>query len=176
MSKVYDEDYKINIQTVLSELEWLPMYDSQISLQTVEGHKGDPDYGTGKLNKLNHIESDFTVPLFPKFKYINKIMKELELCRTRVMKMVPHQCYSYHVDPTRRVHIPLITDDKCMMIIDDEVIRLPANGKHYITDTRKLHTAMNCSNIERIHIVGCMLEDYDEELTQIARQHISTAA
>ena len=64
MSKVYDEDYKINIQTVLSELEWLPMYDSQISLQTVEGHKGDPDYGTGKLNKLNHIESDFTVPLF----------------------------------------------------------------------------------------------------------------
>ena len=89
MSKVYDEDYKINIQAVLSELEWLPMYDSQISLQTVEGHKGDPDYGTGKLNKLNHIESDFTVPLFPKFKYINKIMNnKLELIYFLIMTLI----------------------------------------------------------------------------------------
>jgi len=74
--------------------------------------------------------------------------------RTRVMMMKPHRCYSYHKDPTPRIHIPLITDEKCMLIVDDKVIRLPADGNYYKIDTTLYHTALNGSNIERIHLVG----------------------
>jgi len=42
------------------------------------------------------------------------------------------------------------------MIIDDEIIRYSADGNYYIMDTTKMHTAVNASFEERIHIVGCI--------------------
>ena len=65
-------------------------------------------------------------------------------------------CYSYHKDPTKRIHIPLITNDKCFMVIDDIVHRYPADGNYYISDTTKMHTAVNGSWEDRVHIVGCI--------------------
>ena len=70
------------------------------------------------------------------------------------MIMYEKSCYSYHTDKTPRIHIPLITNDKCFMIVDDEVIRLPANGDVYLIDTTKFHTFLNGSWETRIHIVG----------------------
>ena len=145
----------INIERILLELSLrLPKYDTQISLQTVEGET-DYNYGTGKLTTLNdHKEQDFIVPLFD-IPYTNSIIKDLGMYRTRVMRMHSKTCYSYHKDPTMRIHIPLITNDKCFMVIDDEVHRHPADGNHYIIDTTKMHTAVNASWKERIHIIGC---------------------
>ena len=144
-----------NIDKILLELELLPEYDTQISLQTVEGET-DYSYGTGKLTSLNNNkEKDFIVPLFD-IPYTNSIIKDLGMYRTRVMRMHSKTCYSYHQDPTMRIHIPLITNDKCFMIIDDEIIRYSADGNYYIMDTTKMHTAVNASFEERIHIVGCI--------------------
>jgi len=76
--------------------------------------------------------------------------------RTRVMRMKPKTCYTYHRDRTKRMHIPLVTNEKCMFIIDDIVYRYPANGKSYLIDTTLRHTAINASFEDRIHIVGCV--------------------
>ena len=78
--------------------------------------------------------------------------------RTRVMNMGPKSCYSYHQYPTPRMHIPLITNEKCFFVLDDEVVRLPADGQSYFIDTRKMHTFVNASFENRIHIVGCVDE------------------
>jgi len=147
----------IDIDRILLELEILPK-GSQVPLQGVEPN-GDPLYGTGKVLELNHSEEEFIYPLF-NIPYTNSIIKSLGMYRTRLMRMKPKVCYSYHYDLTKRIHIPLITNDKCMFIIDDKVYRYPADGNWYLIDTTKIHTAINASYEERIHIVGCVKEDH----------------
>ena len=78
------------------------------------------------------------------------------MCRSRLMKLEPFHCYSYHRDASKRIHIPLITNERCMFIIEDEVHRYPADGNSYIIDTTKMHTAINASYEDRYHIVGCL--------------------
>ena len=143
----------IDIERILLELELLPQYKNQISLQTVEGET-DPNYGTGQLNNLKHKEEDFNIPLFPQLKYVNSIIKKLKMFRTRVMRMSSKTCYSYHKDPSQRIHIPLITNENCFFVVDDKVLRCPADENYYLIDTTKKHTFVNASFEERIHLVG----------------------
>ena len=144
----------IDIDRILLELEMLPEYDTQIMLQGINESK-DHTYGIGRLADSNHPEEDFKYPLF-ELPYTNSVIEDLNMRRTRVMRMPSKYCYSYHRDPTMRMHIPLITNDDCFFVIEDEVIRLPADGNHYTVDTRKKHTFVNASFEERIHIVGVL--------------------
>ena len=141
---------QIDIEYILLELEKLPEYNTQLSLQVAQ----DGNSGEGKLTDLKYQEKDFNVCAYD-LPYTNSIIRDLQMYRTRVMRMKPKTCYTYHKDPTQRIHIPLITNDKCFIVIDDEVIRYPADGNHYVVDTTKMHTAVNASWHERIHIVGC---------------------
>ena len=151
----------LDIQKILNELKLLPEYDEQIMLQGINS-KADHSYGTGRLddvdNSVKEWEQDFKEFLFPELEYVNFILKKLNMTRTRVMKMAPKTCYSYHQDPSKRVHIPLITNEKCFFVVADEVIRLPADGNYYVIDTTKLHTFVNASFEDRIHIVGCQYD------------------
>lgn len=150
-----------DIEKILDELKHLPKYNEQIMLQGVRSD-ADPSHGTGRLDDINNTvqewEQDFKEFLFPELEYTNSILKDLNMTRTRVMNMAPQTCYSYHQDPSKRVHIPLITNEKCFFIVADEVIRLPADGNYYVIDTTKMHTFVNASFDHRIHIVGCQYE------------------
>ena len=151
----------LDIQKILNELKLLPEYDNQIMLQGVNS-KADHSYGTGRLddidNSVKEWEQDFKEFLFPELEYVTFTLKKLNMTRTRVMKMAPKTCYSYHQDPSKRIHIPLITNEKCFFVVADEVIRLPADGNYYVIDTTKLHTFVNASFEDRIHIVGCQYD------------------
>ena len=159
----------IDIDRILLELELLPHYDNQIMLQTVSGCT-DPTYGTGLLLQdhkgtmkervalAKEIEKKFTVLLWPKLIYTNQILTDLGISRSRVMKMKSRTCYSYHIDPTGRMHIPLKTNENCFFVVEDKIVRLPADGSNYFIDTTKKHTFVNASFEERIHIVGCVGE------------------
>ena len=151
-----------DIERILLELDILPKYETQISLQGINA-TDDPFIGIGKTNQLKYKETEFVVPLFPELTYINSILKNLNMYRTRVMKMASRTCYTYHKDYSQRIHIPLITNEKCLFILDDKVIRLPADGNYYHLDTTKMHTAVNASFEERIHIVGNVGKLYTEE-------------
>ena len=145
-----------DIQKILNELKILPKWGAQICLQGVKGND-DPFLGCGKLKNLTFEEKAFTSFLFD-IPYTNSIISNLGLYRTRVLRLSPGQCLSYHRDPTKRIHIPLITNIKAFLIIDKEVIHLPADGNHYLIDTIQKHTAINASpehlREDRIHIVG----------------------
>ena len=143
----------IDIERILLELDNVPKH-SQICLQGIKGNK-DPFYVIGKVLDLNHKEEEFVFPNF-NLPYTNSILKSLNMHRTRVMIMQPKTCYTYHLDLTKRIHIPLITNDKCFFVIEDKIVRYPADGNYYVVDTTKMHTAINASLEERIHIVGCI--------------------
>jgi hypothetical protein len=144
---------RIDVEHILLELESLPEYDTQLSLQvTSSGSSGE-----GKLNNLDFLEKDFNVFAYD-LPYTNSILSELGMYRTRLMNMKPKTCYSYHWDPTKRMHIPLITNENNFFVIDDEVSRYPADGSYYLVDTTKKHTFVNASFDSRVHIVGCVDE------------------
>ena len=143
----------INIEHILLELESLPKYDTQLSLQvTADGSSGE-----GQLAKLDYKEEDFNVFAYD-IPYTNSVLSELGMYRTRLMNMKPKTCYSYHWDPTKRMHIPLLTNENNFFVIDDEISRYPADGSHYLIDTTKKHTFVNASFESRLHIVGCVSE------------------
>jgi hypothetical protein len=143
----------INIEHILLELEDLPKYDTQLSLQvTADGSSGE-----GQLAKLDYKEEDFNVFAYD-IPYTNSVLSELGMYRTRLMNMKPKTCYSYHWDPTKRMHIPLLTNENNFFVIDDEISRYPADGSYYLIDTTKKHTFVNASFENRLHIVGCVNE------------------
>jgi hypothetical protein len=148
----------IDIEKILNEIKTLPAYESQISLQTVEGEQ-NPSYGTGKVKSLEHSESCFKIALFPQLTYLNSVIESLGMYRTRLMNMSPKTCYTYHRDLTKRIHIPLITNENCFMVIEDKCFWYPADGNHYLVDTTKPHTFVNASREYRLHIVGCVDEN-----------------
>ena len=148
--KMYD------LEQIIFELESLPPYDTQICLQGLTPD-ADPFSGTGKVNNLSGAEEKFVHKLF-NIPYINSIIDELGMFRTRVMRMRPKTCYTYHMDYTPRIHIPVITNPKCFMIEQTQVKWYPADGNYYKIDTTKYHTAVNASFEDRIHIVGCYNE------------------
>ena len=134
---------------IIKEIESLPRFEDQICLQSNES--GDPFLGCG-INPYDTalVKKIFDIPV------LNAIIDDHGLYRTRVMRMKPKTCYTYHQDPTKRLHVPVVTNDKCFLVVDDEVVRCPEIGKPYVIDTTKLHTAVNASTETRVHIVGCI--------------------
>ena len=134
---------------IIKEIESLPRFEDQICLQSNES--GDPFLGCG-INPYDTalVKKIFDTPV------LNAIIDDHGLYRTRVMRMKPKTCYTYHQDPTKRLHVPVVTNDKCFLVVDDKVVRCPEIGKPYVIDTTKLHTAVNASLETRVHIVGCI--------------------
>ena len=122
------------------------------------GYDIDKLSGQGTLSDLDDVTEDMFTEFIYDMPYTNSILKEHNVYRARLMKLKSRTNYTYHQDYTQRFHIPLITNDKCFFVIDDKVIRYPADGNYHIVDTTKLHTAINASTEDRIHIIGCINE------------------
>lgn len=132
--------------------------DSQISLQSPNG---DFMYGNGNLNlTATHGEKDFTTLNIPQHYEIAKFISQYGLYRTRIMKLNPKVVYSMHKDSSCRIHLPVLTNEHCLMIINHQLFHMPANGHAYFTETILPHTALN-ANMEfyRYHIVGCVQDN-----------------
>ena len=156
----------IDLDTILSEANSVKMFMKcgwkDINQVGLQAHKPDLDpakewdQSTGRLTRLQYPETYFKYPLWPT-PTINSIMEKYGMKRTRIMKSDPKTCLSLHNDLTKRIHIPLITNDKCFMAIEDRNYYLEP-GKIYLTNTTLRHTAVNASESLRVHIVGCIYE------------------
>jgi len=78
--------------------------------------------------------------------------KNINATRGRFMLMMHKTCLTVHADPSPRLHIPIYTNDNCMMIFGEKVIKLPF-GKTYYVDTTIPHTALNASKDPRVHLI-----------------------
>ena len=118
----------------------------------------DEEQRLNKVNELNYTE------LCKPFKntYVEEIYeyvkKRWEIGRIRFLMKPPRSCLSWHRDPEKRLHIPLITNPGCRMVIENESFHMPADGSVYITDNTKYHNFFNGGEINRIHLVATLLE------------------
>jgi len=145
-----DVENGIDIDKIMLEIKCLPEYETQLSLQSnVSG-----DGSEGRLSRVDQ-EKEFTTFVYD-LPYTNYVLSTLKMYRCRLLNMMPKTCYTYHNDPTMRIHIPLITNKNCFFVVDDIVSRYPADGSYYLIDTTKKHTFVNASQDERLHIVGCV--------------------
>ena len=86
---------------------------------------------------------------------INLLSSEYGIVRGRYMMMNWKSCLTYHHDETPRIHLPLITNDGCFMIIDGKTEKLHESVTYHV-DTTKDHTALNAGKHLRFHMVFCL--------------------
>ena len=137
---------------------------------SIKGHNArglywtKPDQ-TGKevSRDININESAYT-QLVPEFKntYFEEVYKILsskyKLGRTRILLKEPRSTLSWHRDPEPRLHIPIITNPGCLMVIDNIAQHMPADGSVWITNNTKYHNAFNGGEEDRVHLVACVLD------------------
>ena len=108
-------------------------------------------------------ESKYTqlIPDFEKtyFKEVfETLQKRFKLGRVRLLLKEPRSTLSWHKDPECRLHVPIITNKGCSMVIENVAKHLPADGKVWITNNTKFHNFFNGGEQARIHLVACVLE------------------
>ena len=129
-----------------------------------------PDSTNHEEQRLDKVPEELYTELCPEFKgtYVeevyNILRKRFKLGRVRFLMKPPRTCLSWHRDPEMRLHIPIITNKGCIMVIKDTAFHMPANGSGYLTDNREYHNFFNGSEIERVHLVATVL---DRNLGQI---------
>ena len=122
-----------------------------------------PDTTNYEEQRLEPVKEELYTELCPEFKgtYVeevyNLITSKFKLGRVRFLMKPPRSCLSWHRDPEMRLHIPIITNVGCKMVIEDTSFHMPADGSGYITDNTKYHNFFNGSEIDRVHLVATVL-------------------
>ena len=87
------------------------------------------------------------------------LSSNFKLGRVRILLKEPRSTLSWHRDPEPRLHVPIVTNPGCMMVIENVAKHLPANGSVFITNNVKYHNAFNGGEKNRVHLGAC-LTDY----------------
>ena len=88
-------------------------------------------------------ESKYT-QIVPEFEntYFNEVYttlkKKFKLGRVRLLLKEPRSTLSWHKDPEPRLHIPIITNLGCSMVIENIAKHLPADGHVTITNNTNI--------------------------------------
>ena len=123
-----------------------------------------PDKSGKEVSRDFAINENAYTELVPEFKntYFEKVIKVIsskyKLGRVRILLKEPRSTLSWHRDPEPRLHIPLITNPGCLMVIDNVAKHMPADGSVWITNNTKYHNAFNGGEENRIHLVACVLD------------------
>ena len=108
-------------------------------------------------SKYTEFVKDFEHTYFKEV--YDKLKSRFKLGRVRILLKEPRSTLSWHRDPEPRLHVPIVTNPGCMMVIENTAKHLPANGSVYITNNIKYHNAFNGGEENRVHLVAC-LTDY----------------
>ena len=108
-------------------------------------------------SKYTHLVSEFEDTYFKEV--YETLSKRFKLGRVRLLLKEPRSTLSWHKDPEPRLHIPIITNPGCSMVIENVAKHLPADGNVTITNNTKYHNFFNGGEQDRIHLVACLLED-----------------
>jgi hypothetical protein len=138
--------------------------------ESVKGHKARGVYWTKPDKSGKEVIRDVKIDEgeYSEFipDYENTYFKEVydilsshyKLGRVRILIKEPRSTLSWHRDPEPRLHIPIITNPGCLMVIDNVAKHMPADGSVWITNNTKYHNAFNGGEENRIHLVACVLD------------------
>ena len=121
-----------------------------------------PDSSGKEVVRADHIDEDKFTEFVSEFnntyfKFIYDILStRYALGRVRILRKRARSTLSWHKDPEPRLHIPIITNPGCRMVIEDKAIHMPADGSVWITNATKYHNAFNGGEEDRIHLVATL--------------------
>lgn len=160
-------NYKFDIEKIIKIYNSLPDLD-QITINNRGDDPEDPlTCGNGGLQNWYEIKTyeDIKDKDFY-WTYLNdifrdtymsdiyyKISMDWEIGRSRFMKLKPKQCYTFHHDFSKRIHIPIITNEHCKFFDESWNTYHMSVGGTYLLDTTQKHTTGNFSKEDRIHLV-----------------------
>jgi hypothetical protein len=137
--------------------------------ESIKGHKArgvfwtKPDASGEEVSRDVSIEEDKYSEFIEDFKntyfkeVFDSLTKKFKLGRVRILLKQPRSTLSWHRDPEPRLHIPIITNPGCIMVIDNVAKHMPADGSCWITNNTKYHNFFNGGEENRIHLVACVL-------------------
>ena len=138
--------------------------------ESIKGDKARGLYWTKPDKSGNEVSRDVAIDessyteLVPEFKntYFKEVIEVLsskyKLGRIRILLKEPRSTLSWHRDPEPRLHIPIITNPGCLMVIENVAKHMPADGSVWITNNTKYHNAFNGGEENRVHLVACVLD------------------
>ena len=137
---------------------------------SIKGNKARGLYWTKPNQSGNEVSRDIIIDEseYSEFvpDYENTYFKEVydiisskyKLGRVRILLKEPRSTLSWHRDPEPRLHIPIISNPGCLMVIDNVAKHMPADGSVWVTNNTKYHNAFNGGEENRIHLVACVLD------------------
>ena len=138
---------------------------------SIEGHNvrgvywTKPDESGKEVIRDKPIDESKYTELLQEFKgtyfeeVYNILRSKFKLGRVRILLKEPRSTLSWHRDPEPRLHIPIITNKGCRMVIEEVCRHMPADGSVTITNNTKYHNFFNGGEQNRIHLVACVLEN-----------------
>ena len=147
-------------------LNQIPNDENSIKGNNIRGKYWTIADETGKevSRDIDIDESKYT-QLVPEFNntYFSEVYEVLsnrfKLGRVRLLLKEPRSTLSWHKDPECRLHIPIVTNAGCSMVIENVAKHLPADGSVWITNNTKYHNFFNGGEQARVHLVACVLEN-----------------
>ena len=150
---------------VAISLNQIPNDKSSIEGNNIRGKYWTIADETGKeVSRDVDIDESKYTQLVPEFEntYFKEVYetlrKKFKLGRVRLLLKEPRSTLSWHKDPECRLHVPIITNKGCSMVIENVAKHLPADGKVWITNNTKYHNFFNGGEQARVHLVACVLE------------------
>ena len=147
-------------------LNQIPNDEESIKGNNIRGKYWTIADETGKevSRDIDIDESKYTqlVPEFNNtyFREVYEVLsKRFKLGRVRLLLKEPRSTLSWHKDPECRLHIPIVTNAGCSMVIENVAKHLPADGSVWITNNTKYHNFFNGGEQARVHLVACVLEN-----------------
>ncbi len=138
--------------------------------ESIKGHNArglywtKPDKSGKEVSRDVKIDESKFSEIIPEYKntYFSEVLKILsskyKLGRVRILLKEPRSTLSWHRDPEPRLHIPIITNPGCLMVINNVAKHMPADGSVWITNNTKYHNAFNGGEEDRVHLVACVLD------------------
>ena len=146
-------------------LNQIPGDPESIKGENIKGVYWTKPDGTGKeevrAKKINEeAYTEFVEDLKDTYfkEVYDELSKRFKLGRVRILLKEPRSTLSWHRDPEPRLHIPIITNPGCIMVIGERAKHMPADGSAWITNNVKYHNAFNGGEEERVHLVACVLD------------------
>lgn len=156
---VLNADKEIDVDSTRNALALVNR--NEIDLESHRTHD-DNTYLNTKADKIGISEEleyqwDKLLPCYVNT-YIEDVVEEIKtkfkVGRIRTMIVTGPNCYSFHKDLGKRIHIPIITNQHAhFMDRDKNLYNLHEVGRAYLVDTTQHHTFLNMSAKDRLHIV-----------------------
>ena len=146
-------------------LNQIPNDENSIKGNNIRGKYWTIADETGKeVSRDVEIDESKYTKLLPEFEktYFKEVYetlsKKFKLGRVRLLLKEPRSTLSWHKDPECRLHVQIITNPGCSMVIENVAKHLPADGRVWITNNTKYHNFFNGGEQARIHLVACVLD------------------